>query len=273
MPLVSDFNSDFNSDFGTRKHAQALIVPNDKGPDPQYQSGDPLVVWNNRRIRQVHAEHICHPRVDGLKVKGLACNGYPMLRKMLELTKQYQYERQSTNEVLRTNLRTSEEDTMSPTATDPKLRMQVAQTCEAAVAAGSKRVCFGTLENLVWFGGRTYVADSDLEAVWTQIETLSAHRERDFISIPWGRADGFAFLAITLTNMSDERANELVMPDIDDTDPENPITIRRRRFKIPWEDLAEMKGHVDDVKNAEKFTDLRNLREYVEVNEVVDKLA
>jgi hypothetical protein len=274
MVLNPGFGSGFDSDaFGTRKHAQALLFVNDQGPDPMYRDGDILCVMNNRRIRQVHMEHLCHPRVDGKKVKGLACNGYPLLQSMLELTKQYKYERVSNDEVLRTNLRTLDTDTLSPLAVDPKLRMAVVQTCNKMIAADTKSVVFGVAGSEVWYGGRTYVADDDLGQVWTEIETNSSYREENFISFPWGRMDGFAHLAITINNMSDARAHELVEADVDNTDPENPITVRRRRFYIPWQDLPDMKSYVDDVQNTQKYTDLRGLREYIQENHTIDKLV
>jgi len=148
------------------------------GAGANYEDGDVLCAFNRRRIRWTHAQHVCWPRIDGRKVGGQLGESQPLLQQMLERTAQYRFTRVARSEVLRVEIATEAEATITPQAKDSKLRMDVVEYVARRLRAGQKPL-FGSAGAEVWYGGRTTCDTDTVEAVWDDIEHATPLRRTD----------------------------------------------------------------------------------------------
>ncbi len=86
-----------------------------------YQDGDIMCAFNARRIRCVHAQHICHRKNAGGGV-GVHRDNNHVARDWFELTRQYRFERVSRTEIHRVTLATLDEEII----TGPEFNVSIA---------------------------------------------------------------------------------------------------------------------------------------------------
>ena len=93
---------------------ELLLKVGSNGPDPEYQDGDVVCAFNERRILCCHAEMICHVQKVELNSEGLNPEDC-LTRWMLEQFSQFKFERVSDTEVKRTNTLTGSSDIIDST--------------------------------------------------------------------------------------------------------------------------------------------------------------
>lgn len=256
MP-TKGFTNGFAGSFGGSLNVATIALKvGDRSADPaDYKDGDILAVWPRRFIRCVHAQHICHPRIAARNGGGLI----PLTevaRDWYERTHQYRFERVSATEVRRTDLDTLEEDVLSGTQNADGEAMDVALFIQRRKQRLDNYL-FGTPGAEVWYGGRQEHSHAKLDQVWNAIETKTAHREQNFSDWPAGVQDVKSHLLLRMNDMLDAEAETLVAPELDLTDPNNPVTIRKRARKVDWRALRELSPHVADIDNPSVSVDLR----------------
>lgn len=210
------------------------------GEGSNYQDGDILCAFNRRRIRCCHAQHICHPWKAGVNADGWRPTG-THVELFYRHTCQYRFERVSRKEVKRIDQITGEEQVFSDTPVDGQaidVEAYLEKRRQApAPGTGPKAAIFGTLGREVWYGGRKDYSHAKLNLVWLDIETHTAHREVDFPNWPVTPTELRHMLVLPVDDFDDSTASDLVSPLLDESDPDNPVTIAKRRHHIAWRDL------------------------------------
>lgn len=256
--MSNPFNNDFGNSFGLGGHGELAICVR---PHPKYEDGDILVAKNRRAIRWDAAQRICWPRIGNKKAGGMLESTQPLLKKMLEHTSQYKFERVSETEVKRILLSDLSEEIISNTPNGNGEAMDVKQYV-ARRRAAKKKPIFGTDGAEIWYGGRTTADHATLDLVWNDIETDTPEREINHQFFPFSPRELSGFLVIAVDEFDDTTAGDLTSPLIDDVDPENPVTLKARKNKIiEWRDLRDVSP--GNVQNPNLEINIRELRKHV----------
>ncbi len=227
------------------------------GAGANYVDGDILAAFNSRRIRCVHAQHICHVKNAGGGIGALRDNAH-VARDWFEHTHQYRFERVSRTEIKRILLFDMNEVLFdnTPKLVDGKMQHMDVELYVNRRMLHNLHKIFGTPGAEVWYGGKTDVSDTKLSLVWNAIETKTAFREVNFPLWPAGSKDLISHLFVTVDDFDEAEASDLVSPELDLTDPDNPITVKKRRRHIEWKTVIDSKEHTD-IEDKTVSVDLR----------------
>ncbi len=228
------------------------------GAGANYTDGDILTAFNSRRIRCVHAEHICHVKNAGGGIGGLRDNVH-VARDWFEHTHQYRFERVSRTEIKRILLADLTEVLIdgTPKLIDGKMQHMEVSLYIARRLAHERHKMFGTTGAEVWYGGRTDVSNAKLDLVWNAIETKTDFREVDFPLWPAGNNDLISHFFVTVDDFDETVATDLVSHELDLTDPDNPITVKKRQHRIEWKTIIDAKEHTA-IEDKTVSVDLRD---------------
>lgn len=189
--------------------AELVLKVGTVGPDPAYQDGDIIEAFNRRRIRSVHAEHICHLKNFGFTSDGL--RPISLAQTFFEETYQYKFERVSQDEVRRTDLTTLDTEIFGSTP-NPNGEHIFVELYLARRKSHPKHRIFGTPGNEYWFGGRKNTSHAALDQVWQAIEAQTIEREVNYTKWPLSLEERKAYLAITVDDFTDAESIELTTP-------------------------------------------------------------
>ena len=166
-------------------------------------------------------------------------------------------QRISAKEIRVTDLTTSEEIIKSDVPNAKKQVCHVRQYMARAMAAG-KRAMFGNEQNAIWFEGWRDVTLPRIGTLWADHITSQTglravdHRRRDYSANHLKR-----YLIIVTNDFSDARREWLEAPQMDNTDPDNPVMVRRRRRYIDWRNLPGMSGAtIDEILDRHRRVDI-----------------
>lgn len=208
-----------------------LKVARELRPDPAYRDGDVMLAVNDRRIKQVHAQHLCHYKHVGFNSDGLRPVGsLPEL--YAENVWEYRFNRVSKTEVMRTELATSKQSMVEGIDA-------VAYVRRATQA--SNHMIFGTTGNEYWFGGRKRPArTADLSIVWAGIEAKTPYREENFTRWPFSDYELKGWLAIAVDDFDDRTRGEMEKP-LYDYPPNTPDVkvkvVNKASHRVDWQNL------------------------------------
>ena len=227
------------------------------GAGSSYQDGDIIAAFNSRRIRCIHAQHICHVKNAGGGI-GILRDNTHVARDFFEHTHQYRFERVSKTEIKRITLADLSEVVIdgTPKRVDGKRQHMDVEAFVRRRLAHDRHRMFGADGAEIWYGGRTDMSNAAMTLVWNAIESKTANREVDFPLAPAGRQDLISHLFVTVDDFDETVATDLVSSELDLTDPDNPITIKKRRRHIVWRDSIPSNDHAD-VENKERKYDKR----------------
>lgn len=206
-----------------------------------YVDGDILAAFNNRMIRCVHAQHICHVKNAGGGV-GVHRNSAHVTKDFFENTHQYRFERISKTEVKRILLSDLTEEVFdsTPRIVDGQEQYTNVELFVRLRLRHARHTMFGTAGAETWYGGRKDFSDTALDLVWNAIETKTSNREVDFKSWPCGANDCRSHLFIAVLDFNDVRARELVEPDL--------VTPHKRKHFIDFRnDLGLSAKNIQDI--------------------------
>jgi hypothetical protein len=227
-------------------------------PGANYADGDILCAFNSRRIRCVHAQHICHVKQAGGGIGGLRDNVH-VARDWFEHTHQYRFERVSKTEIKRVTLADLKEVLINgtPKLIDGKMQhMDVERYVNRRMLHNGHKM-FGTTGAEVWYGGLKDESDAKLTLVWNAIETKTAFREVDFPLWPVGTKDLISDLFVTVDDFNEAEAEDLISPELDLTDPDDPIVVKERRHHIDWKTVIDLAEHTK-IEDKTVSVDLRS---------------
>jgi hypothetical protein len=205
------------------------------GASNGYADGDILGAFNRRRIRCVHAEHLCHLDRAGFTPAGLRPLD-ALARDLREVCCQYRFERVSRAEVERVEIATGARVRFGsvPVEVDGQRQHMDVEAFVRRRKRHSRHGIFGTPGSEQWYGGRTDRSDAKLSLVWQAIEakTPRLETESEFQRWPMGRLDIRVHLPIQVVEFDDAEAEALIAPELDTSDAENPVTLQRRQRMI-----------------------------------------
>lgn len=92
----------------------------------------------------------------------------------------------------------------------------------------------------VYFGGRQDRSEDNVHLIWDAIEPMTGDTRENHRRMRWNLAMRKKYLILPVHNIGRTTKHELVAELQDDSDPENPVTIKARKFKIPWRDINDL---------------------------------
>ena len=225
----------------------------------KFEDGDVVASFNNRQIRQVHSEHICHVNQFGFKDDGLRPDS--LAKTNLEITRKYRFERISQTQVNRINIVTLESETISDVPNARGEYIDVGLFIRRKLLH-PKHLIFGTPGSEVWYGGFTDYSNAKLDLVWQAIEAQTSNREIDFTLFLLGIQDKKSFLALRVDDFTDSESIQYTTPveDITGTTPDgDPIfeVVQKRKWLVNWRRIVPP-GSIPDIVDRNKSVDGRN---------------
>lgn len=239
-------------------------------PGAGYEDGDVLCAFNRRAIRCCHAQHICHVRQAQRNGSGLILTT-DVARDWYEATHQYRFNRASATEVMRTEIATDASELFGPTPNERGEAIDVRLFIRRRKLKPDHHL-FGEDGAEIWYGGNVDTSNARLDRVWTAIETKTPNRRTDFPRWPMGRLDVRHHLPIRVDEFDDDARDVLVSQELDATDPENPVLVKKRRHRIDWRNALQLTdADRERVLDRSQEFDLREVREFTRTTVVQQK--
>lgn len=199
-----------------------------------FKDGDIVHAMNDVQLLLRHTLLITdHRRIPGGFFKPVNSLAYMRLRGLSK----WKVEGISDTEQRVTNLVTSEV-IVKPARTKLYIQRRI---------AGGKKPMFGSQGNAVWFEGQRPISLSRLGKLWTDYITprtglrAADHRQRDY-NTPHLKG----YLVIVTNDFSNARREWLESPEMDETDPENSVMLRRRKRYMDWRNIPGISGDTID---------------------------
>lgn len=236
-----------------------LKVKRDNAPDPAYQDGDIIVAMNDRRIKDVHAQHICHHKNTGFNSSGLR-PPISLLYEYLSRVYQYRFDVVSKTEIKRTTLSNSMEEIISDKPNVSGEYIDVGLYLERQLS-NPNHLIFGSPGSEFWFGGDINADHTALDLIWQEIENRTIFKKIDHTHWPFTPIEMKSNLAIKVDDFTDTESATFVLPIFKTgIDPEtyigNPIE-KRRKYQVPWKDSANLSPMISDIMDSSKTVDTR----------------
>ena len=251
--------------------AELLLRVRDNAGDQQTKDGDIICAFNNRRIKHVHAEMVCHKDKIGFNRDGLRDKD-TLLEHYLKNTYQYKFQRINRTQIKRITLSDMSEEIIGPRPNAKGEAIDVPEFVKRRIRHG-KHLIFGSPGSEFWYGGRTIATNSQLDKVWTEIELKTPLREINHRLWPLTSGEKRGWFSITTDDFTDDESGELTSSLMDETDPDNPVMVKKRKHHIDWRNLPSMSQPTRDKildKNMEH--DSRDSFSYLRSNIVNTKV-
>ena len=221
------------------------------GDNSNYEDGDIVQTFTDKRIKSVYAEHICHRDKIGFKQDGRRPDN-SLTEMYLQKVSEYKFERISENEVRRTNIETQEQDVISGTPNEKGEQMDVSLFVKRRLKH-NRHLVFGEVGSERWYGGNTN--KNKIYDVWKEIEKRTDKKEIDHAKFPCTDRTLTNYLVIKSEDLTDEEARELMEPlnKIEMVEGKPEVTqVKKRKNKIDWKNnlgLSEsLKAQILDKK-------------------------
>ena len=213
------------------------------GGTATYEDGDIVDAFNRRRIRHVHAQHICHVK-----------HGRSELSEVYRAkTRQFLFQRVSKLEVVRTNLLTLAGEILSdkPNAYGEYIDVPL---FIARRLKHPRHGIFGPPGVERWYGGTTTATHAILDDVWAEIESRTENREQDFSRMDLSDEILREFLVLPTDDFTDIEQEEYKAPLLD---AEGEVA-KKRKHRIDWQrDIGLSVNEKADVANKATRVDWR----------------
>ena len=234
---------------------------------------------------------ICNPRNFDFNTFGMRDRN-TLLEKFQEATHVYKFERVNSNDVIRTNLLTNEQDILNTTPNSDGEAINAYQFISRRVKNPNHKI-FGTHGSEVWYGKMRNDAEVFIPVAWNHIETESDNLQSNHNSWPFTDLEKRHFVCIntsgrnydgdsfTRVELSGGTVTERSLPateDIPEDPPEDysPVILAKRKWFVPYWDLSsELGTSVDDLRDKDLECDCRkpmNEREHIDIL-TYDKVA
>lgn len=224
-------------------------------PGSNYGDGDVLAAFNRRRIEWTHAQMICGQAAAA--APGTIMPPGTLIQWLLGISSQYRFDRLTYDTVRRSEPKTGRQTIFRATPNEAGEYIHAAEYIARRRRHARPRL-FGTEGRETWYGGRTRQDEATVAEVWAMIQEHSPHRLADHQLWPAGRQDLISHLFIAVDDFDDDAANELVASEYDETDPENPVLVKKRKRQVEWEKLPGINAaRILDIRDKAKLVDVR----------------
>lgn len=207
------------------------------GDEGNYEDGDILCAFNDKRIQIVHAQHICDykdiRKTDGILPPDTLAQDY------FELTNEYRFVRNG-DQVTRIEIASGKEEDVSDQM-DVGLYIARRKTSD-------KTALFGSPGQEIWYGG--IFNPERVSEVWDAIESKTSEVRTDYKDWPLTSNELKHFFVVPVDDFTDIRSEELVAPILDETDPGHPVIIKSRKYKVDYLDKLDL-----DQETIDKIDD------------------
>ena len=255
-----------------------IILKINDGPDASsYKDGDIVQAFSMNEIYYHHAQHKCHVRNFGVTTDGTR-TADPLLIKFLEKTRTYKFERVNSNEVLRTNLLTEEQKTLSAEMDADGERINVYQYVSRRLK-NENHLMFRSNGLEYWYGEER--RSIEVESLWNDIETHTDFLQSDHIHFPLADIEKREFLPMSCCTHGHEHdhtdlplhnacldctcgcdtsecSNDFISERLSSVLTIDDEITHKRKFQVPYWDLTStLSLNVDNIRNKNKEVDLR----------------
>lgn len=227
----------------------ALKIKRDLIPEPSYQDGDIIVAINDRRIKDVYAQHICKP--NGFNRQGLRTPN-SLLETYLSNVYEYKFQRISKNKILRTNLITFQQEILSNKPNSAGERIDVDLYISKRIQHHIHKI-FGEKGSEYWYGGHINNSSTTLDIIWNDIENKTSFRKINFQDFPFTDHELKQHLIIKTDDFTEEQKTDF---ESDLKDKEGNI-IKKRTNYIIWRNLLNKNVSDSDIINKDIKVDIR----------------
>lgn len=255
-------------------HLQLIIKPH-----PTYEDGDVISAMNHLAIRRIAGSRICFERISNRQLAGLNGSGFlpntHLLKDWHEACCQFRLERLNRNQCKQIRLSDMAEITITTgiphTDLSGKLNRQMnvdlyfkrqLSTFREQNARGKALFSDdGNELKMVMYGGRTDMGSAAMNTVWAAITSKTGRLEADETTYkkepPFGSYQRRR-VVIRVDDFTDEEAGVITSSLQDLTDPDNPITVKKRKSWVDWENSLGLSAkEISDSKDDSKDPDLR----------------
>ncbi len=232
-----------------------------------YQDGDVLLAFHDDRIHYVYAQEVCDARVGGrvpVERSGLRVDALGLSQFYIETISQFRFERVSRTEIKRVLLSDLSEETLSNTPNAKGERIDVVEYVRRRLAHSKTnnnggKAMFGTEGAEVWYGGNTRVNTANLTTIWNEIERLTPERKVDHGRYP--NLDFRKHLVLRVNNFSAARGSAMTATEDNNTDPDNPVIVRKRAMFV---DIDATLTTQESTDTRDRTTEVKLSREFIE---------
>jgi hypothetical protein len=251
--------------------AELLLKIGTVGPAPAYQDGDIVVALTDRRIGQVHLDHLCHVFNYGLNKDGWRPLD-TLAQKYRESTHQFRFERLDEKTVLRTNILTGAKEEFGEKNNKKKEHIYVTEYL--ARQLGHPGHCiFGDKGREVWYGGTIDTSVKTLDSFWPLVEDELHVKKADHILWPFSDHELKHFLALKVDDFGDDMAGKYVAPVYEARQDNLPlILLKKRQHSTAWKSL-DLGVSITSVESKATKTDIRASKSFICSAIVIDKSA
>ncbi len=264
---------------------EVIVKINDGSSSTSYKDGDILQAFSMQQIYYCHAQHKCHVRNFNFTTDGMR-EADPLLLKFLENTNTYKFERVNSNEILRTNLLTEEQKTLSANMDADGERIDVYRYVTRRLK--NKNHLMFRSNGLEYWYGKTR-SDIDVDSIWNDIETHTDFLQSDHIHFPLADIEKRMFLPMSCcmhghahdhtdlpahnaclsvtcgcslsecgVDFVSDRNASIEVAHNEGTEEAYSETIHRRRYQVPyWDFTSTLSLNVDNIRNMNMEVDLR----------------
>lgn len=215
---------------------------------PTYKDGDILCAFSDRRISDVHVQHICHPKNHDFNSDGLRDRN-TLLEIHLQNVMEFRFERVSKTEMKRYNLRTGEVDLFSDKPDVNGERIDVPFYLKRRKGNARHKI-FGSLGSEIWYGGNARPTEESLDKVWVDIEDRTDDKKSNYPLFPISETEKAHFLGLSVDPFDDLEGAVLVEEDTEEIDGEI-LNVQKRKHKVDYQAMAIIsagtQAHIQDM--------------------------
>jgi len=206
--------------------------------DQYYQPGDCICAYDDDRIKCVHAEHACHPKIMARNSNGTLVTGC-LTEDFFMNTAQYKLQRISKTKIKRIKLSDMGEEILGAVPNAKGEYMDVPLFIYRRMRRHLNSI-FGAKGSEYWYGGKRTVNSTILSTIWAKIESKTSLLESDHVLWPHSLKEQKTRLLLPVDAMTTAERHTYEAREYNITDPDNPILVKKRKHKTTMGTLARI---------------------------------
>lgn len=218
-----------------------------------FDNGDCICAFTDFDISRTHVENICHPVKAGFDSDGKRPAG-SLADKFFSQIYEYRFEIVSATELKRITLADSSEEIISnnPNANGESIDVQLFLNRRLK---NPKHRIFNDNGLIFWYGGKTHITDTKLDAVWNEIETDTVLKKVQHTKYPLGTQEFIGFVPISVSDLSLPTKQLAIEPLYLTPD----VMLKKRASRINWEERDDIAKPIKDkISSRDYSVDLRD---------------
>jgi len=224
----------------------------------QYGDGDIITAVNDRHILSSQTQRICHVKKMTRESSGLLPMTSLAWHYQLN-TYKYKFTRVSKTEVRRDELGTLNSEVFSKRPNAKGEQMDVKLYIQRRLQHPRNRI-FGTKGAEIWFGGRTDSSQIKLDLVWDEIEIRTSLLRVNHKALIVPIHELKKRLYLKCVDFTDTEASVLTESEYDETDPDNPVLVNKRKNYVDFDLVTELASKTTEIYDKRVVVNVRSLK-------------